>query len=87
MYILSEGFKLQERRHSAKNGRCVMCREKFEIEVALNSEMSSQVEPKGDGKNAECSCSNSNGNQHAHGEFPKNLFSQVEQNSKKAIKE
>lgn len=44
----------------------------FEMEVALNSEMSSRVELKREtGKNAECSWSNSNGNQHARGVFPK----------------
>lgn len=51
----------------------VLCVEKrLEIEVALNSEISSQVEIKRQmGKNAQCSCSNSNVNQHAHSVFPK----------------
>lgn len=51
----------------------VLCVEKgLEIEVALKSEISSQVEIKREtGKNAECSCSNSNVNQNAHGVFPK----------------
>lgn len=51
----------------------VLCAEKrLEIEVALNSEISFQMELKREmGKNAECSCSNSNGNQHARGVFPK----------------
>lgn len=45
---------------------------RFEIEVALNGEMSSQVElRKEKGENVECSRNNSNGNQHAHGVFPK----------------
>lgn len=51
----------------------VLCAgKKNEIEVALNSEMSSQVELKREtGRNAVWSYSNSNGNQHARGVFPK----------------
>ena len=45
---------------------------RFEIEVALNGEMSSQVELRREkGGNVKCSWSKSNGNQHAHGVFPK----------------
>lgn len=53
-------------------GNGLYTRKRFEIEVALNGEMSSQVELKREkGKNVQCSWSNSNGNQHAHGVFPK----------------
>lgn len=48
-----------------------MQEKRFEIEVALNSEISSQVELKRQtGKNAECSWSSSKGHQHARGGFP-----------------
>ena len=51
---------------------CAGKKKRFEIEVALKSEMSSQVELKREtGRNAVCSYSNSNGNQHACGVFPK----------------
>lgn len=56
---------------SQERKMCYVQEKRFEIEVALNGEMSSRVEFKREtGKNAECSWSSSNGNRHAHSVFP-----------------
>lgn len=54
-----------------KLGDMLCARKRYEIEVDLNSEISSLVVLKREtAKNVEWSCCSSNRNQHAHGVFP-----------------